>query len=153
MDQPLIDTVKLFEGLRLKAYQDVVGVWTIGYGTTRNVKPHEEITVEEATGRLVDDLLYAQAWVRKMVFVQLEERQLNALTSFTHNLGAGNLQRSTLRMKLNRGDFDGAAGEFWKWRRAGGKILKGLVRRRLAEEYMFRGYDFIIHPNLYVVKI
>ena len=77
--------------------------------------------------------------VSRLINVPLTENQFGALVSFTYNVGSGNLKASTLRQKLNRGDYAGAADEFPKWRRAGGKILRGLVRRRAAERALFEG--------------
>ena len=75
--------------------------------------------------------------VARLVRIPLTENQFGSLVSFTYNVGSGNLKASTLRQKLNRGDVEGALLEFPKWRRAGGKILLGLVRRREAEKQLF----------------
>ena len=83
------------------------------------------------------DLERYERAVGRLVTVSLSENQFGALVSFTYNLGSDNLKASTLRQKLNRGDYRGAAGEFPKWRRAGGRVLKGLVRRRAAERALF----------------
>ena len=86
---------------------------------------------------LIRDLENSEGWVSRLIKTALTENQYSALTSFTFNVGAGALQRSTLRMKLNRGEYQGAADEFPKWRIAGGRILAGLVRRRAAERSLF----------------
>ena len=83
------------------------------------------------------ELNHFERGVRRLVNVKLNHNQFSSLVSFSFNLGLGNLQNSTLRMKLNREDYDGAADEFPKWRKAGGRILKGLVRRRAAERSLF----------------
>ena len=75
--------------------------------------------------------------VFKVRLMLISDNQFSALVSFTFNVGAGALQRSTLRMKLNRGEYQNAAGEFPKWRMAGGRVLAGLVRRRAAERALF----------------
>ena len=86
---------------------------------------------------LVRDLEAAEGWVHRLIKTPLTENQFSALTSFTFNVGAGAFQRSTLRMKLNRGEYQNAADEFPKWRIAGGQIVSGLVRHRKAERTLF----------------
>ena len=76
--------------------------------------------------------------VQRLVKVELEQWQFDALVSFTYNCGEGNLQKSTLLKKVNAGDFDGAALEFHKWNKGGGKVLAGLVRRRASEALLFQ---------------
>ena len=97
----------------------------------------EAISEAEAEALLIRDLENSEGWVSRLIKTALTENQYSALVSFTFNVGAGALQRSTLRMKLNRGEFQGAADEFPKWRIAGGRILAGLVRRRAAERILF----------------
>ena len=115
----------------------------MGYGATRSRTggpidlDMEPITEAEAEALLVRDLESSQGWVRRLIKTALTENQYSALTSFTFNVGAGALQRSTLRMKLNREEYQGAADEFPKWRIAVGRILAGLVRRRAAEKSLF----------------
>lgn len=129
--------IQEFEGCRTKAYQDCVGVWTIGYGHTGDVKAGQVISQQEADRLLAQDLQRFEAGVERNVKVALSQNQFDALVSFCYNLGVGSLQKSTLLKKLNRGDYKGAAEEFLKWNKAGGKVLKGLVRRREAERNMF----------------
>jgi len=135
--------LRALEGLALKPYLCPANVWTVGYGATRSstggpidldMEPISEI---EAEALLVRDLETSEGWISRLIKTALTENQYSALTSFTFNVGAGALQRSTLRMKLNRGEFQGAADEFPKWRIAGGRILAGLVRRRAAERILF----------------
>jgi spore coat assembly protein SafA len=137
LSQNGLDLIKGFEGLRLSAYQDSAGVWTIGYGHTGNVKPGDRITQAQAEGLLQKDTAWAQQAVRDQVKVPLTQGQFDALTSFTFNLGAGALAKSTLLSKLNAGDYAGAQAEFGKWVHAGGQVLRGLVRRRAAEAELF----------------
>ena len=138
-----IEMVKSFEGLALKPYLCPANVWTVGYGSTvsRTGGPFnldmESISETEAEALLLRDLESSQGWVSRLIKTALTENQYSALTSFTFNVGAGALQRSTLRMKLNRGEVQNAADEFPKWRIAGGRILAGLVRRRAAERILF----------------
>ena len=132
-----VNLIKAFEGLRLSAYQDSGGVWTIGYGHTGGVQPGERITQGQAEELLRKDTGWAQDAVRQQVHVPLTQRQFDALTSFTFNLGAGALQGSTLLSKLNAGDYAGAQAEFGRFVHAGGRVLQGLVRRRAAEADLF----------------
>lgn len=136
-NQAGIDLIKKFEGLRLTAYQDAVGIWTIGYGSTGRVKKGMRITETEADALLRADLGEAEAAVARWVKVPVTPNQHAALVSFAFNLGGGNLGKSTLLRKLNRKDYLGAANEFGKWVNAGGKRLAGLVRRREAEKRLF----------------
>ena len=132
-----LDLVKRFEGLRLGAYQDAAGVWTIGYGHTGNVRPGQRIAEAQAEQLLRKDVSWAEEAVRKNVDVPLSQGQFDALVSFTFNLGAGALQRSTLLRKLNAGDHAGAQAEFGRFVHAGGHVLPGLVRRRADEAELF----------------
>ena len=138
-----IEMVKSFEGLALRPYLCPANVWTVGYGATRSSTggpidlDMEPISEAEAEALLIRDLESSEGLVRRLIKTALTENQYSALTSFTFNVGAGALQRSTLRMKLNRGEFQGAADEFPKWRIAGGRILAGLVRRRAVERALF----------------
>lgn len=126
-----------FEGCKLDAYQDSVGVATIGYGHTRNVTMGMTCTQEQAEQWLQEDVQSAADAVNRLVTVELTQQEFDALVDFTFNLGAGNLQRSTLLRLLNSGDYTGAAAEFQKWDKAGGQVLAGLLRRRQAEADMF----------------
>ncbi len=131
------DIIKQYEGCKLAAYLCPAGVATIGYGSTKGVKLGMVITMEQALSRLQEDINEAQAGIKKLVKVPLNENQLGALTSFVFNLGSGALAKSTLLKKLNTGDYQGAADEFSKWVNAGGKQLPGLVKRRAAERELF----------------
>ncbi len=135
--------IKTFEGLRLSAYQDAVGVWTIGYGTTTGVYPGMVITVAQAEEFLRRDLQRFEAAVRQFVKVPLNADQFSALVAFTYNLGEGALASSTLLSKLNGSAYVGAADELLNWVHAGGRVLAGLVRRRNAERALFLGEDFM----------
>ncbi|EKV01846.1 phage-related lysozyme (muraminidase) [Leptolyngbya sp. PCC 7375] len=137
-----VGLIKSFEGLRLKAYQDAVGVWTIGYGTTRGVKPGQEITDAQAEALLKTDLDRFEKAVNQAVRVSINDNQFAAIVSFTYNVGSGALRSSTLLKKLNRRDIYGAANEFPRWNRAGGRVLAGLTRRRNAERALFLGQDY-----------
>jgi lysozyme len=137
-----ISLIKSFEGCRLTAYQCPAKKWTIGYGHTGKVdgKPITKgmcITKEKAITLLKEDLESFEKLVGKLVKVKLSENQFAALVSFTYNIGAGNLKRSTLLKKLNTEDYLGAAAEFIKWNKAGGIVLAGLTRRRKEEQKLF----------------
>lgn len=126
-----------FEGLRLEAYQDSVGVWTIGYGHTKGVKPGDTITQQQALDLLRQDVKSAEDDVNRLVKVPLNQNQFDALVDFTFNLGGGALARSTLLTFVNARNFAGATLEFHKWNKAGGRELAGLTRRREAEVDLF----------------
>ena len=90
-----------------------------------------------ATFLLQGTRLDAEGAINKLVKSELTENMFSAIASLVYNIGTGNFQRSTLKMKLNRGEYENAADEFGKWRKAGGRILKGLVRRRAQERELF----------------
>ncbi|HDV8501636.1 TPA: lysozyme [Enterobacter bugandensis] len=137
-----IALIKKFEGCKLTAYQDSVGVWTIGYGWTQPVdgkliRAGMTIKQETAERLLKTGLVSYENDVSRLVKVGLTQGQFDALVSFTYNLGARSLSTSTLLRKLNAGDYAGAADEFPRWNKAGGKVLNGLTRRREAERALF----------------
>lgn len=131
--QKTMDFIKPFEGLSLKAYQDIVKVWTIAWGYTKGVKKGMTVTPEQADELLSEEVSIAYNSLHRLTIVPLNDNQAIALTDFIYNLGSGAFQRSTLRMKLNRGEFESAAKEILKWNKADGVAFKGLTRRRVAE--------------------
>ena len=131
------DIIQEFEGCRLDAYQDSVGVWTIGYGHTKTAKKGMRIDRREANRLLLEDVARHAKGVASLLKVDVNQNQFDALVSFAFNLGVGALSKSTLLRKLNNGDAVGAAAEFSRWVYAGGKKLNGLVRRRDAERKLF----------------
>ena len=141
-----IALIKHHEGVRLTAYPDPGKGWaipTIGYGHTSAAGPPAvykgmKITQAGADEILRQDLAKFERYVADAVKVPLSQNEFDALVSFTFNLGPGNLRSSTLLRKLNAGDKAGAADEFLKWTKAGGKTLPGLVKRREAERALFR---------------
>ena len=135
--QAAIDLVKASEGLRLEAYQDAGGVWTIGYGHTRDVQPGDVITQQQADDFLQADLAEAAEAVASLVKVPLNQGQFDALCDFVFNLGEGDLERSTLLRLLNAGNYQAAAQQFRVWVMAAGEVLPGLVKRRAAERDLF----------------
>lgn len=126
-----------FEGLRLQAYQDSVGVWTIGYGHTQGVVPGQIITVAKANQLLDQDIQTHASGIFKYVQVQLNQNQFDALVSFHFNLGANILQGSELLTCINARNWQAAANQMLKYVYAGNEILQGLVNRRNAEVSLF----------------
>jgi len=127
-----------FEGLRLTAYQDSIGKWTIGYGHTMGVTPGMTCTQAQAEEWLENDINWAVFVVNRLVTVPLSQGEFDALVDFTFNAGAGNFKASTLLVLVDKGDMVGAAKEFEKWDHAGGVVVAGLLRRRVAEEQEFQ---------------
>lgn len=139
-----IDTIKEHEGLRLVAYLDSVGVWTIGYGDTGpDVVKGLTITKEEAEKRLRKRLVEFEGYINTYVKVPLKQHQFDALVSLVYNIGPANFKTSTLLKKLNAGDYVGAADQFLVWNkgRVDGKlvVIKGLANRRAKERKQFLG--------------
>ena len=110
--------IKSFEGLRLKAYKDAVGIWTIGYGTTRGVRPGQVITEAQAVQFLQEDLTRFEKSINEVVRVPINDNQFSALACFTYNVGPGAFRSSTLLRKLNGGNIRGAADELLRWDKA-----------------------------------
>lgn len=136
------DAIKEHEGLRLVAYLDSVGVWTIGYGDTGpDVVQGLVITKEQAENRLSKRLVEFEGYVNRAVKVKLTQNQFDALVSLVYNIGPTNFNDSTLLRKLNAGDYAGAADQFLVWNkgRVDGKlvVISGLVNRRNAERQLF----------------
>ncbi|MMZ51657.1 Lysozyme RrrD [compost metagenome] len=129
--------IQSFEGFREKAYLCPAGVWTIGYGHTKNVYPGQVSSMHDATMRLQWDAGNAERVVRQNVNVQLSQNQFDALVSFVFNLGERNFVQSTLLKYLNAGDYASAANQLLRWNKADGRVLPGLTRRRRAEKELF----------------
>jgi len=139
-----VDFIKSWEGLRLMPYRDAANHWTVGYGHTGpDVRPGEPITQEEAELLLKQDLAKFAACVNGAVRVPLTQAQFDALVSFAFNVGCGAFQESTLLRKLNAGDYLGAADQFPRWVKAGGRTIRGLVRRREAERHLFLTGEYL----------
>lgn len=132
--------IKSFEGCVLKAYQDPVGIWTIGYGHTHDVHSGMTITAKQADAYLRCDVADAEQAVNSSVTVPLTQNMFDALVSFTFNVGIGAFKKSTLLRKLNQNKLCDAVKEFDRWVYAGGKKLPGLARRRASEKKMFTKY-------------
>jgi len=133
-----LDLIKDFEGCELTSYQDIVGIWTVGYGCTGpGIGKGMVITTQEAENMLRRHLERVEAAIERMVTVPLTQGEFDALCSFCYNLGEGALKGSTLLKLLNASDYDGAAQQFERWNKAGGKEVAGLTRRRQAEKRLF----------------
>ena len=134
-----LDLIKKFEGFYGEAYLCPAGVWTIGYGHTAGVHQGQTMTKEEAEETLRQDLAISAAGVERLITVPLTDNQFSALVSFTFNVGAGNLGNSTLRRKLNFGNYDAVPSELNRWVKVTDpvskekKTMRGLVLRRAAE--------------------
>lgn len=134
------DVVREFEGLRLEAYLDTGGVWTIGYGHTgEEVRRGLTIDLAQAETWLTEDLREAEGYVSKLVKVGLTQNQFDALVSFVYNIGGTAFSKSTLLKKLNAGDYEGAANQLLRWNKDNGKVIGGLTNRRKKERELFLG--------------
>ena len=139
-----IDLIKKFEGFRSEAYQDSVGVWTVGYGSTmwpdgKNVQPGQRMTIQEAEAVMTWELTRkGKEILSGLPTTIINQNQYDALISFAYNLGVGALLKSTLfkKLKVNPND-PSIRTEFMRWVNAGGKRLTGLVRRREAEANLY----------------
>ena len=134
-----IDLIKHFEGCELESYRCSANVLTIGYGTTKNVVEGMKITQNQAEEMLMKDLEEFAEYVEDLIDVKLDQHQFDALVAWTYNLGPTNLKTSTLRKVLNKGAYDDVPEQMKRWNKAGGQVLKGLVRRRAAEALLFEG--------------
>ena len=136
--------IKSFEGYHTKqadgscvAYLCPARVPTIGWGCTEGVKLGMRWTEAEATDGLRRELAKHEAAVARLVTVDINQNQFDALTSFSYNCGVGALAKSTLLKRLNKGDVSGAAQAFHAWNKGGGRVLNGLVARRAREAALF----------------
>ena len=150
-----IKTIKCHEGVRTKPYRCPALLWTVGVGhvidPSHTAVKYEErkslpipdgwdrvLSMGEVDSILAQDLGRFERGVLRLCPAAIDRQGIfDSLVSFSFNVGLGNLQRSSLRMKTNRGDFEGAAAEFMKWTKAAGKVLPGLVKRRLDEQRVY----------------
>lgn len=154
VSQKCIEQIKKDEGVRNRPYQCPALLWTVGVGhvidpnhakvplADRKQLPipagwDRVLSPDEIDDILRKDLARFETGVSRLIKVELTQGQFDALVSFSFNVGLGNLQNSTLRMKVNRSDFEGAAEQFLVWTKAGGRVLPGLVKRRSHEKEMF----------------
>lgn len=130
--------IKQFESCRLQAYQDQVGVWTLGWGATGSgIAPGVAWTQEQADNRLAADVARFSKGVDELLGVDVTDNQFSAMVCFAYNVGLGNLAKSHLLAKVNAQDFTGAADQFLRWDEADGAVIPGLLRRRTAERRLF----------------
>jgi lysozyme len=136
-----IELIQQHEGFRSNVYKDAAGRPTIGYGHL--LKPGESfphgVTQQQATELLRADLAIAEEAVNRLVKVKLDQNQFDSLCSWTFNLGAGNLQASSLLARLNKRDYEAVPSEMRKWIHAGGEVVPGLVARRDDEADLWSG--------------
>ena len=157
MSAAAIKTIKCHEGVRTKPYRCPALLWTVGVGhvidPSHTAVKYEErkslpipagwdrtLTMDEVDAILAQDLARFERGVARLCPASVNHQgQFDALVSFAFNVGIGNLQRSSIRMRYNRGDVEGAADAFLMWTKAAGKVLTGLVKRRNDERAMFLG--------------
>ena len=132
--------IAVHEGYEGSAYQDIVGIWTIGFGTTDGVRPNQTITPVAALQRKLTDVQKFEGALKQCVTVPLSQNEYDAYRSLAYNIGSGAFCNSTLVRLLNQGRYDMACQQILRWNRAGGQVVQGLVNRRQAE------YKLCIQP-------
>lgn len=143
VNQATVDLVKEFEGFRANAYRCPAGVWTIGYGTTAaagvGIEPRLGMTISKS-----DAEAYLEATLDKfadkiapLITAPINENEFGAFVSLAYNIGPGAFKKSSALRLFNAGDKADAAKAILLWNKAGGKVLKGLTRRREAERKLF----------------
>ena len=146
-----LNIIKEFEGFRANAYRDPVGIWTIGFGTIRGVKPGDVVTRSEAERRLRHELVEYERAVERATGGNATQPQFDALVSFAYNVGVKGMAGSTVIKRHNSGDHQAAARAFGLWNKAGGKVWPGLTRRRAAESALYltptRAADPAVEPE------
>lgn len=153
VNQATIDLIKQWEGCKLKAYKDVAGIWTVGYGLTSRagfieVGPDTTLTQEEADyylEKVVDDFA---SKIRPMITAPINENQFGAFVSLAYNIGVGAFKRSSALKRFNAGEGDRVTEAIRMWKKAGGKTVQGLVNRREAEVALFlMPVETVIRPK------
>ena len=152
ISQKGIDLIKKFEGCKLYAYRDSVGVLTIGWGHIKNVKAGMAITQQQANEFLKDDIKPIETFLNGMG-INYTQGQFDSLTSFIFNLGQGNFKSSTMYKYIvaKKSDLD-ITDQMVKWHNAGGKPLLGLKKRRCEEANMFLGRETYYVDSLGNIK-
>jgi lysozyme len=125
--------IATWEGYVGQAYQDIVGIWTIGFGSTENVRQGQTINPVAALQRKINDVQKFEGALKQCVTVPLHQYEYDAYLSLAYNIGPTAFCNSTLVRKLNASDYEGACKEILRWNRAGGKVVRGLANRREAE--------------------
>ena len=143
VNQATLDLIKRFEGCELTAYKDIVGIWTIGYGTTAaaglGIEPSNGMTItqDRAEDLLRQGVEKFAATVDAMITAKVNANEFGACVSLAYNIGPTAFAKSTVLRELNAGNKDRAAAAFKMWNKAGGQVVKGLVNRREAEIKLF----------------
>jgi lysozyme len=147
----MANKIKVFEGLRRQPYLCPGNYWTVGYGhalgtgkpgaiRAQEIRNRGGVSDDEIAAMFAADLRISERAVARLIKRALKQRELDALASFTFNLGSGALERSTLRMRVNRGEPAAAVRrEFLRWVHSNGKVLPGLVIRRKVEANHYEG--------------
>lgn len=147
ISQKGINLIKQYEGCRLTAYQDIVNVWTIGYGHTKGVYRGQTITQKQADDWLSAEIVNHMRIAERLITVSLNQNQYDALASFHYNLGANILSNSTLLYYINSKQWQSAANEMKAYNKAGGQVVQGLVNRRNAETKLFLEQSASVNSN------
>lgn len=129
--------IKHFEGCKLEAYQCSGDVWTIGCGHTRGVEEGDKISKKQADALLSADIEMVETHVQRLITVDLDQSQWDAIVSWCFNLGCGNLRASTMLQVINSGELDKVSEQIIRWDKVGKKAVAGLTRRRKAEADLF----------------
>jgi len=142
LNQAGLNLIKRYEGFRSRAYRDPVGIWTIGYGHTSmaglpKVTPGLKISRQQGEYILARDAEKFARQIQPMILVDLTDNQFSALVSFAYNVGGANFRKSSVLKRVNARRFDAVPNRLSLWVKAGGRTLKGLVRRRAAEGELF----------------
>ena len=137
-----LELIKHFEGCVLNAYKCPAGVWTIGYGHTKDVQPGDEWSESHADHMLEVEMEEYEGYVNNSVTAPINQDQFDALVSWVYNLGGGNLNASTMLKVLNAGQYEEVPAQMMRWNKAGGKTLDGLIRRREAESLLFESKEW-----------
>jgi len=129
--------IKHFEGCRLEAYQCSSDVWTIGFGHARGVEKDDKISKKQADNLLSADIEMVETHVQRLITVDLNQSQWDAIVSWCFNLGCGNLRASTMLQVINSGELNKVSEQIIRWDKVGKKAVAGLTRRRKAEADLF----------------
>ena len=145
LNQASLNLIKRWEGCKLKAYKCSAGVWTVGYGLTTNagfieVGPDTTITQAEADWYLEKAIEKFLAEIKPSITAPINENELGAFTSLAYNIGPTAFRKSSALRHFNAGNKDRVPTSIRMWRKAGGKVVKGLVNRREAEVDLFQSY-------------
>ena len=138
-----LSLIKKFEGCEIEADLCPAGVWTIGFGHTKDVKEGDKINKEEADYLLQEEMIEYESYINDFVEVPLNQNQFDALCSWVYNLGPTNLKNSTMLRVLNEEKYADVPQEIKRWNKAGGEVLDGLIKRREAEAKMFLGEEWL----------